>query len=355
MIVKKFEAETMPLAMKKVKQEMGVQAIILNSRKKKTKGIFGLFKKIRIEITAAIESGPPEAGHTVSEKDVPPRTSAGAGEQQRKETVRAPSSDPARAAKEEPETENHISAFLEHELNPEILQEIRKEENEAAPFWGRVRDHLHKGITEIPAASRPGDNKYIHLIGPTGVGKTTTAAKLAANAILDDNLSVGFITTDTYRIAAIEQLRTYARLLDIPMEVVYNLEDYRKAREEMKDKDLVIIDTAGRNYKDSSYVSELQKIIDFEEEADTILVLSMTSKFKDIESVYKRFSEVPLHSLIFTKMDESGSFGAAVSLAVKYKKSVSFVTTGQNVPDDITTLPLSELTEQLLKEIETSE
>ncbi|APC65589.1 hypothetical protein AAV35_006980 [Salimicrobium jeotgali] len=351
MIVKKFEAETMPLVMKKVKEEMGVQAIILNSRKKKTKGVFGLFKKIRIEITAAIESEPPETGHTVSEKDVPPRTSPEAGGQQRKETVRPLSSASAKAAKEQTE----ISAFLEHELNPEILQEIRREKNGTDPFWGRVRDHLHKGITEIPATSRPGNNKYIHLIGPTGVGKTTTAAKLAANAILDDNLSVGFITTDTYRIAAIEQLRTYARLLNIPMEVVYNLEDYRKAREEMKDKDLVIVDTAGRNYKDSSYVSELQKIIDFDEEADTILVLSMTSKFKDIEAVYKRFSEVPLHSLIFTKMDESGSFGAAVSLAVKYKKTVSFVTTGQNVPDDITTLPLSELTEQMLKEIETSE
>ncbi|SIS37590.1 flagellar biosynthesis protein FlhF [Salimicrobium flavidum] len=359
MKVKKFQAESMPKAMKKVKQEMGTEAVILNSKEVKSKGFLGFFRKKEIEVIAARDpeaSKPlrPEVTSAPVEKERTPLQEASGNEllmqelDQLKTLIRAEKMDTS-------EVKEHYAKLQNQELASEFIEEILSGKEGESLLSIATQEYLTGEATQVPASSINKSKKFLHLIGPTGVGKTTTAAKLAADAMLNEGLSVGFITTDTYRIAAIEQLQTYAKLLDVPMEVAYNIEDYLTAREKMKDKDFVIVDTAGRNYKDPAYVEELRQVIDFRKDAETVLVLSMTSKFQDIESVFNQFSSVPLHSLIFTKMDETGSYGAAISLALKHRIGISYVTKGQSVPDDISSASLSELIEKLRKELASDE
>jgi len=177
--------------------------------------------------------------------------------------------------------------------------------------------------------------KYVNVVGPTGVGKTTTLAKLAAESVIKHGKKVAFITTDTYRIAAIDQLKTYATILNIPIEVAYNLEDFQKAATKFSHYDLVFIDTAGRNFRNKEYVKELKSIIDFEQDMETYLVLALTSKQGDMETILKQFSLIPITHFIFTKMDETSSLGAMYNMGTKYGVNTAYVTNGQNVPDDI--------------------
>lgn len=179
------------------------------------------------------------------------------------------------------------------------------------------------------------NKQYINVIGPTGVGKTTTLAKIAANCVLKFEKRVAFITTDTYRIAAIEQLKTYAKILDVPIEVCYNIEDFIKAKEKFSSYDLVFIDTAGRNFRNQQYVNELKEVIDFSEEMETFLVLSLTSKVKDMHEIYKQFSTINIERFIFTKKDETSQYGAMINLMSAYNKGIAYIAIGQNVPDDI--------------------
>jgi flagellar biosynthesis protein FlhF len=176
--------------------------------------------------------------------------------------------------------------------------------------------------------------KFINVVGPTGVGKTTTLAKIAADCILKFNKKTALITTDTYRIAAIEQLKTYAKILSIPVEICYNLVDFAKACATFKDYDVVLIDTAGRNFRNQQYVEELKKVIDYNKEMETYLVLSLTAKQRDMEEIYQQFSTISINQFIFTKMDETSYYGAMYNMIDKFKKGTAYITNGQNVPDD---------------------
>ncbi|RKJ07476.1 flagellar biosynthesis protein FlhF, partial [Butyricicoccus sp. 1XD8-22] len=177
--------------------------------------------------------------------------------------------------------------------------------------------------------------KYINVFGPTGVGKTTTIAKMAARSVLEKKKRIGFITTDTYRIAAIEQLKIYANLLQAPIEIVYNAQDYERAVQKMENVDLVFIDTAGRNYKEGKYVSDIKELIDFRDMSESFLVLSLTSKEKDMEIIIEQFNDVPIEKFIFTKIDETNSIGTIFNLMIKYNKGLAYYTDGQEVPEDI--------------------
>ena len=177
--------------------------------------------------------------------------------------------------------------------------------------------------------------KFVNVVGPTGVGKTTTLAKLAAENALKYQKKIAFITTDTYRIAAIDQLKTYAKILNVPIEVAYNVEDFKQAATRFAHYDLVFIDTAGRNFRNKEYVEELQKIISFDADMETYLVLSLTSKQRDMEDIYEQFSLIPISHFIFTKMDETSSYGAMYNMMERYKVQTAFITNGQNVPDDM--------------------
>ena len=184
-------------------------------------------------------------------------------------------------------------------------------------------------------AATPGQQRVVALIGPTGVGKTTTIAKLAANLKLRDGVRMGLVTVDTYRIAAVEQLRTYAEIIDLPMKVVTTSMEMRRALDEFSDMDLVLIDTAGRSPRDELQIGELKSLLADAKVDEVHLVLSLTAGLEFLTATVEHFSSVGTSSLVLTKLDEAQELGVMLNLARRVGLPVSYLTTGQDVPDDI--------------------
>ncbi|EHS57888.1 flagellar biosynthesis protein FlhF [Paenibacillus sp. Aloe-11] len=212
----------------------------------------------------------------------------------------------------------------EHPFAPESFDWEQALREEVAEF---IRTRLDKGISK--------DTKIVYVAGPTGVGKTTTIAKLAAEQLFKHQRKVGFITSDTYRISAVEQLRTYATILNVPLEVVQSPGDVHRAIQRLEHCDLILMDTAGRNYRNELLVSELQSLLSPIKESETYLVLSMTSKSKDMLNITGHFSKFGLGKVVFTKMDETGSCGGMFNLLHHFPMQLAYITNGQNVPDDL--------------------
>lgn len=192
--------------------------------------------------------------------------------------------------------------------------------------------------------------KVIFFIGPTGVGKTTTIAKIASTLKLNKKAKVAMVTSDTYRIAAVEQLRTYANILSVPMQVIYTPEEMETAREEFKDYDVVLVDTAGRSHKSAEQRTDLDKLIHSVEEdvREVYLVMSATTKYADLVRITEAYSEIANYRVIFTKLDETGSIGNVLNIRMLTGADLSYTTCGQNVPDDIGKLDTQETAKQLL-------
>jgi flagellar biosynthesis protein FlhF len=180
-----------------------------------------------------------------------------------------------------------------------------------------------------------GEQQIMALIGPTGVGKTTTIAKLAANYNLFEGKKVGLITIDTYRIAAVEHLKTYGDIINLPVEVVYTPADLNQSFQNLHDCDLILIDTAGRSPHNQAMMDELKKFLSHSKIGLILLAISATTKYQDMVSIAENFSQIAYTHLVFTKLDETDSYGPIVSLAWKIRRPISYLTTGQNVPDDI--------------------
>jgi flagellar biosynthesis protein FlhF len=212
----------------------------------------------------------------------------------------------------------------EYPSDPESFDWEQALREEVAGF---IRERLDKGISK--------DTKIVYVAGPTGVGKTTTIAKLAAEQLFKHHRKVGFITSDTYRISAVEQLRTYATILNVPLEVVQSPGDVHRAMQRLEHCDLILMDTAGRNYRNELLVSELQSLLSPIKESETYLVLSLTSKSKDMLNITGHFSKFGLGKVVFTKMDETGSCGGMFNLLHQYPMQLAYITDGQNVPDDL--------------------
>ena len=189
----------------------------------------------------------------------------------------------------------------------------------------------------------------VMLIGPTGVGKTTTIAKLAAIQSLWEKKNVVFLTADTYRIAAPEQLRTYAKILCVPIDVVYDANEIPDIVERYGKADLLLLDTAGRSQKDSRRVEEIRVLYEAFRPDAVHLVLPANMKYRDMLDVIQRMGVVPLTHILFTKLDETTTYGALLNILLDFDKPVSFFTTGQNVPNDIEVAKGSRLAELLLR------
>jgi flagellar biosynthesis protein FlhF len=234
--------------------------------------------------------------------------------------------------------QNQVAEELAKEILTTLHREIRPEYLSQVQY---VRERLAEQIEKlIPVAGPIARRKtvgphVVALIGPTGVGKTTTLAKLAANLKLREKHRVGLITLDTYRIAAVDQLKRYADIIGSPLRVVGNAEELRDALSAMSDMDFILIDTAGRSPKDTMKLSELRGLLSTIEPDEVHLVLSSTAGQDCVELAVQRFSEVRVDKIIFTKLDEAAHVGVVLNVVRKVNKSLSYVTTGQDVPDDI--------------------
>src|SRR5699024_7765726 len=215
-----------------------------------------------------------------------------------------------------------------------ILDESQQDEFDRETIEQMLRDKIEQQLSQVSFANIYPHSKVVQFVGPTGVGKTTTIAKVAANSMLQHKHSVAFITADTYRIAAIEQLKTYATILNVPLEVVYSKEDYKKALQKFATYDLIFVDTAGRNYRENQYINEIKEFITIpEEQTDTFLVLALTAKKTDIIDIYEQFKQLDIHRVIFTKLDETDSYGSLLNLPLQERIDIAYLTNGQNVPD----------------------
>jgi flagellar biosynthesis protein FlhF len=185
-------------------------------------------------------------------------------------------------------------------------------------------------------------------VGPTGVGKTTTLAKIAANYLLNRKKTVGLITADTYRIAAVEQLKTYAEILGIPVSVAYTPAEMKEAVSLHSDKDLILIDTAGRSHKNKAQFEELKALIAASAADEVYLVLSATTSQRNCREILNSYSFLSDYKLLFTKADETPVLGIILNVRYMTGKSLSYITTGQSVPDDIETANIDKITKNLM-------
>ncbi|MFP4973897.1 flagellar biosynthesis protein FlhF [Paenibacillus sp. CN-4] len=233
------------------------------------------------------------------------------------------------------------SVYDEWEQEGRSWPEERFEAALRARIAGFVSPRIGAGIAP--------ETRVLFVAGPTGVGKTTTIAKLAAEQLFKQGRKVGLVTSDTYRIAAVDQLRTYASILGVPLEVVQSPGDLQRAMSKLEDCDLVLMDTAGRNYRNELLVSELQSLLPgSRSRTETYLVLSLTSKSKDMKKITEHFSKYDLDKVVFTKLDETGTYGPLFNLLNDYPLGLSYMTDGQNVPDDLLMADERRLCELLL-------
>ena len=237
-----------------------------------------------------------------------------------------------------------IAQDLSEELADDVVrgvgEELSEEEMQDEGVVTRcVRRHLGRFIPTAEQAvaevSRDGRPLTIALIGPTGAGKTTTLAKLAASFKLRQNKRVGLITADTYRIAAVDQLRTYANIIGVPIKVALTPADMCEALHELSECDVVLIDTAGRGQNDTQRLDELHRMIDAADPHEVHLVLSSTASEKVLVQEAEAFSMIGADKILLTKLDEAVSFGLLVNVMRRVGKKLSFLTTGQEVPDHI--------------------
>ncbi|WP_042144803.1 flagellar biosynthesis protein FlhF [Paucisalibacillus sp. EB02] len=355
MKVKKYTAPTMPEAMNQIRKELGADAVILSSKEIQEGGFLGFFKKRKIEVIAALDRSP------LPKKQPPTKIvkNAQTNEKNQKgvmETEIINEMKYMRRILEHHSLQGNRSKFspdyqviFQYLLDQEIAEDIaititnnvvkKHGENGVSPdqttILHEVKQEIEAQLDNLSFQGISPSAKIVHFVGPTGVGKTTTLAKVAARLMLQDKRKVAFITMDTYRIAAIEQLKTYAKILDTPVEVVYSIEDYHNATLKLKEYDLILVDTAGRNYRDEQYVKELTNTIVDTDNVENYLVLSLTAKPRDINDIYNSFRHVNIKSLIFTKIDETRQYGSLLNLPLAHQKGIAYMTNGQEVPDNL--------------------
>ena len=380
MKVKVFTASNIQEAMKKVKETLGVDAIILHTRKIKQGGVMGLFAKETVEIVAAIEDVyVPAKKSTPIAKNLNKDLALNFIEKNNQErdslvkeiadiknilrdvvqnTSKLNTAANSVELENQPSVYNFLEKYLQEKgLIPTLVEYLIKNssltenislEDAKKLFAFKLADLVK--TAEIEKNPENGPVK-IALIGPTGIGKTTTLAKLAAMSIFEANLNVGLLTADTYRIAAVEQLRTYANILNIPLEVVYNLKDIGLAVQGFKDKDIIYIDTAGRSQYNKLQINELKQALKENTDILPCLVISANITFKEAVHIIDNFHVENLENLIFTKLDESFDTSIIFNIAFKYPKlKVAYITNGQNVPEDITVIDSLILARNFLKD-----
>lgn len=345
-------------AMNKVKQELGEEAIILHSRTIKKPKFFGLIKKVEVEIIAALDNIKKERNADVNSMN------SRIDEEMKKMNDYMKYIVENTEVKSKKEGKDNISdelmQFVEtlksngvkEDVAISIIKNIDKQVNLEGKDKKEIKDIIKyniKGYIEEPEAiDINSGQKIIFFMGPTGVGKTTTIAKLASTFKLSDKKEIGLITADTYRIAAVEQLKIYADILGLPLKVIYEIKGIYESLSQFKDKDVVFIDTAGRSHRNVEQMEELKELIHTVKNKEVFLVLNIGTEIENIKSIIKQYNFVDDFKIIFTKADESEQIGNILNTKFYIDKKLSYITNGQNVPDDIEIINADKISEILL-------
>ncbi len=385
MKIKKFHAPTMEEALKLVKTEFGNNAVILSTKKIKKNDSFGLFSKPWIEVVAAVDfqTEPDYSFRDISKeemisikKDMPEDYESLKNEIRRIKSLLVEN---INFYQELPEikkmltilmkqtgvyegdtlSDNFISIYedlvmqdVDKDIAYRLLENLSFElgaDAEKIPVDRlkrilkiKLREKV-KIFEENQSLRKP---KLIAFIGPTGVGKTTTLAKIAAKYSLIQKKKTAIFTLDTYRVAASEQLKIYGKILKTPVVVLDNKKEFLNKLTHFEDYDYILIDTAGRSHRDSFHIKKLKEIL--KGSIDIHLTVSATTKNKDLDDIIARFSIMPYSSIIFTKLDESSTFGNILTKAIETGKPLSYFTTGQRVPEDIEKASVDRLVDIIL-------
>ena len=408
MIIKKFTGKTEAEATEAAKKELGSNLVIMNVREVKKKGLFAFLSPKQIEVTAALEEEAPTRPQygsilrTAADKEIrkeqqnlsaknsteniekkldslqtllesqlnnrqPEKDeSAKAQDVPDAEGKEEKTSDMAAAEKKEeenPEQDNIIrllyNKMLDNEMDEKyvnsILEDASKTKKADLPFDYLLANIYQKmvlkfGKSEGITPSEEGP-RIVLFIGPTGVGKTTTIAKLAGRYCVEEKKKVALLTADTYRIAATEQLRTYANILETPFRVIYTPEELQAAVDDYWDCDYIFIDTAGRSHQNTDQLEKMKEMVAALKRPGSyqvFLVLSATTKYRDLQKIADCYGKIADFELIFTKLDETEAVGNLLNMKLYTDAPIAYVTCGQNVPDDMEAFNPQKTVKQIL-------
>lgn len=403
MIIKKFQGKTEAEAVESAKKELGSNVVIMNVRNVKRQGIFSFLRSQQVEVTVALEEEPEQQSAAVRREEPRPQplidamvhraameTAASIDSKMARETAENSRQDNS-AIEEKLDTlhtlleqqlqkpdemkgelfneekESEVERFMKLLYNTmltnevseqnanQIIDEIEKINKPNMPFDYALANTYQKMILKFgkpieitPAARGP---KAVFFVGPTGVGKTTTIAKIASKFSVEAGRKVALLTADTYRIAAAEQLRTYANILEVPFRVIYSTEEMEQALRDFRNYDYILVDTAGHSHQNEAQRESMSSFIhsvDGMAEKEVFLVLSAATKYRDLLNIADVYSAMTDYRLIFTKLDETTSLGNILNLKLHTGAPLSYVTYGQNVPDDIEIFNPQKTVKQLL-------
>lgn len=403
MIVKKYTGKDETEAVMKAKDDLGSNAVVLNVRTMKQRGLAKVFKKDFVEITAALEEKD-FAQNVNNNKPTFSRVSSEAIKKQqsqinlladdradtnapkqseiiekkldslhdmlRNQMVKEEETDRKDDVKPAVRPENNANfkslkliynKLLENEVSEKyanaIINDIEnsmKKESNLDSILASVYQKIILKFGEPEAIEDDDRRKIVFFIGPTGVGKTTTIAKLASDFKLARSKNVAMITADTYRIAAVEQLNTYASILDVPVNVIYSPSEIVESIEELSDYQMIFVDTAGRSHKNTEQRDEIIEMIsnvrnsDIDADIIIFLVMSVTTKYRDMVNICDAYKSLNSYRLLFTKLDETDSVGNILNIKLYTGAPISYTTCGQNVPDDIESVDVQKLAKSLL-------
>ncbi|WP_462410746.1 flagellar biosynthesis protein FlhF [Neobacillus sp. Marseille-QA0830] len=364
MMIKTYVVNSMMDAYPMIFQDLGTDAFILNTKQIKTGGFLGLFRKRQIEVVAAADLSTDR--QRPAEPDKPLVSFQETERSDSKPDVLKELSEVKgllysmvkdEAASIPAALEIWVARLREQEVDEEVIQYIVKklklrykninlvtDQEIGQTLYEIVKQLFEEGIAEKAGMG----TGFITLLGPTGVGKTTTIAKLAAARVFQQRQKAGLLTTDTFRIAAVEQLKTYASILNVPLEVVSEPGELTGAMDRLKGCPIVFMDSAGRNYLEDEYIEEINQYLRYDVPQENYLVLSMTSRWRDMQKIVEQLKAVPIDKLILTKWDETTCYGVALNMVYHFPYPLAYVSLGQEVPQDIMAADPHFMAKQLL-------
>ncbi|MGL4736966.1 MAG: hypothetical protein ACRCW2_05870 [Cellulosilyticaceae bacterium] len=344
-----------------IAKDYGDEALILSTHQERAQGMWGLLKKPQWVITIAIEEEgrkPQTTELTESIDILRVQMAELKAELRQKQAVDLYVQQETLAVMQEEVVVDQVSGatcqlfekkLLAEGVHPEVLPTLVEGFSDTTTIDEGVRVLYHNVIKSFEKVMGQDGSKII-FIGPTGVGKTTTIAKLTADKVLNDHKKVTLMTADTYRIAAIEQLRTYAEILGVPLEIIYEDKELVKHLAKWQDhSDYIFIDTAGRSHKNVEQMIHMQHLIESLPDKKVYLVLNMNTQFQDLKRIIASYELIISDfEVIVTKSDETDVMGNLLNIAYCTKKPIAYLTIGQNVPDDFYSFDPHEYTKDLL-------